>query len=221
MQTLHRDMNFECIGHKLESSSLFPCRAQTSSLAVPPGAPMYDVDQFVMDCRSAHAADPSHRAVREVVSRAVRDPAAILCALGTPDRAGVTTLYRTTSLTVMNVVWAPGMATMPHDHAMWAVIGIYSGREDNIFWKRVPKGGGRIEAAGARSLCVGDAEPLGRDVIHSVHNPIARMTGALHVYGGDFFAADRKEWDSETLQEGRWEAERSMRRFEIENEKLE
>ena len=27
---------------------------------------------------------------------------------------------------------------MPHDHRMWAAIGIYSGREDNIFWRKVP-----------------------------------------------------------------------------------
>jgi predicted metal-dependent enzyme (double-stranded beta helix superfamily) len=182
---------------------------------------MFEADRFVEDCRAALGADQSHRAVREVITRAVRDPSAILRGLGTPDRAGATTLYRSVDLTIMNVVWAPGMATLPHDHAMWAVIGIYSGREDNIFWRRRRRGGARIEAAGARSLCVGDAEPLGKDVIHSVHNPLPRLTGALHVYGGDFFAADRKEWDSETLQEGRWDAESSMRRFEHENEKLE
>jgi hypothetical protein len=46
---------------------------------------------------------------------------------------------------------------------MWAVIGIYTGREDSIFWRRIPGDpGGRIEAAGARALCVGDAEPSDR-----------------------------------------------------------
>ena len=70
-----------------------------------------------------------------------------------------------------------------------AVIGVYTGREDNIFWRRVPgAAGGRIEAAGARSLGERDAEPLGRDIIHSVTNPLSRLTGAIHVYGGDFFA---------------------------------
>jgi predicted metal-dependent enzyme (double-stranded beta helix superfamily) len=45
------------------------------------------------------------------------------------------------------------MCQLPLNHGMWAVIGIYTGREDNIFWRRpadVP--GGRIEAAGARAL---------------------------------------------------------------------
>ena len=85
---------------------------------------------------------------------------------------------------------------MPHNHQMWAVIGVYTGREDNIFWRRVPGGdGGKLEAAGARALSAKDADPLGDNIIHSVTNPIPRLTGAIHVYGGDFFAAERSEWD--------------------------
>src|SRR3546814_15538730 len=92
---------------------------------------------------------------------------------------------------------------------MWAVIGIYTGREDNVFWRRVPDGqDGRIEAAGARALGVRDAVPLGQEIIHSVTNPIPRLTGALHVYGGDFFGIDRSEWDPETLLEERYNVEK-------------
>jgi predicted metal-dependent enzyme (double-stranded beta helix superfamily) len=98
---------------------------------------------------------------------------------------------------------------------MWAVIGIYTGREDNIFWRRLP--GGKLEAAGAKALSVRDAEPLGGNIIHSVTNPIPRLTGAIHVYGGDFFAAERSEWDPETLQEDRYDAEKTMRLFEEAN----
>jgi hypothetical protein len=39
---------------------------------------MFDLDQFVADCRTAIAQDPSHKFVREVVARAVSDPAAVL-----------------------------------------------------------------------------------------------------------------------------------------------
>jgi len=104
---------------------------------------------------------------------------------------------------------------MPHDHRMWAVIGIYSGREDNIFWRRI-KGdpNGAVEAAGARALCTKDAEALGRDIIHSVTNPISRHTGALHVYGGDFFAVKRSEWDPETLREQPYDIEKLRRIFD-------
>jgi predicted metal-dependent enzyme (double-stranded beta helix superfamily) len=87
-----------------------------------------------------------------------------------------------------------------------------------VLWRRLPDDRRRVEAAGARSLCVGDAEPLGHNIIHSVTNPIPRLTGAIHVYGGDFFAAERSEWDPETLQEGPYDARRTMRMFEEANE---
>jgi predicted metal-dependent enzyme (double-stranded beta helix superfamily) len=85
---------------------------------------------------------------------------------------------------------------------MWAVIGVYGGREDNIFWRRIAHAdGAQIEAAGARSLCVKEAQPLGHDIIHSVTNPTTKFTAAIHIYGGDFFAAHRSEWDPDTLHE--------------------
>jgi len=105
---------------------------------------------------------------------------------------------------------------------MWAVIGIYTGREDNIFWRRVPGGhDGKLEAAGAKALSVRDAEPLGRNIIHSVTNPINRLTGAIHVYGGDFFdPAHRSEWDAETLLEQPWDPQRAVARFDDANASL-
>jgi predicted metal-dependent enzyme (double-stranded beta helix superfamily) len=178
---------------------------------------MFDLDRFIADCRTALATDPTHKLVREVVARAVSDPAGVLKGLGEPKRAELQRLYHAPDLTILNVIWGPMMTVMPHNHQMWAVIGIYSGREDNIFWRRLPDGSGKVEAAGARALCVGDAEPLGHNIIHSVTNPIPRLTGAIHVYGGDFFAAERSEWDSETLLEGRYDPERTMRRFEEAN----
>jgi len=179
---------------------------------------MFDLSQFVADCREALVADNSHKYVREVVARAVSDPAAVLTTLGEPQRAGLHTLYQSDDLTVLNVVWAPMMTVMPHNHQMWAVIGIYTGREDNIFWRRIPGTPGKVEAAGARALSVGEAEPLGHNIIHSVTNPIPRLTGALHVYGGDFFKSDRRsEWNPETLMERPFDTDRAVRSFEEAN----
>jgi predicted metal-dependent enzyme (double-stranded beta helix superfamily) len=179
---------------------------------------MFDLDQLIADCRAALAADRSHKNVREVVARAVSDPAAVLQGLGEPKRAGLHKLYQSNELTILNVVWAPMMTVVPHNHDMWAVIGIYTGREDNIFWRRVPGHRSKLEAAGAKALGEKCAEPLGRDIIHSVTNPIPRLTGAIHVYGGDFFNPPcRSEWDPETLLEGPFDAERAVRRFEEAN----
>ena len=181
---------------------------------------MFALEHFISECRAALVADPSHRLVREAVARAVREPSSVLKGLGEPKRAEIQKTYHASDLTILNVIWGPMMIVMPHDHRMWAVIGIYTGREDNIFWRRLPSGSGRVEAVGAKALCTGDAEPLGPHIIHSLTNPIPRLTGAIHVYGGDFFAAERSEWDSETLLEGRYDAERMARRFEEANTRI-
>jgi predicted metal-dependent enzyme (double-stranded beta helix superfamily) len=179
---------------------------------------VFELDRFIEDCCAAVREDPSHKAAREIVARAVSDSAGVLAGIGEPRRAEVQKLHHAPDLTILNVIWGPGMTVRPHNHLMWAVIGIYTGRENNIFWRRLPgDSGGRIEAAGAKSLGERDAEPLGRDIIHTVTNPLARLTGAIHVYGGDFFAAERSEWDSESLRQGRFDIERQNRRFEAAN----
>jgi predicted metal-dependent enzyme (double-stranded beta helix superfamily) len=181
---------------------------------------MFDFNRFVADCQAAIAEDSSHKAVREIVARAVSDPAAVLAGLGEPERAGVEPLYRSETLTILNVIWGPKMTILPHNHLMWAVIGVYTGREDNIFWRRLPTEAGRIEAAGARSIGACDVEPLGCDIIHTVTNPLPRLTAAIHVYGGDFYAVTRSEWDPETLTERRYDIERNSRLFEEANRAL-
>lgn len=50
-------------------------------------ATSFDLDQFIADCQAALNTDPSHKLVREVVARAVSDPAAVLKGLGEPKRA--------------------------------------------------------------------------------------------------------------------------------------
>jgi predicted metal-dependent enzyme (double-stranded beta helix superfamily) len=180
---------------------------------------IFELQQFINDCRAAVREDNSHKLVREIVARAVSGPAAVLKELREPRKAEIQTLHRSPELTILNVIWGPRMTLMPHNHQMWAVIGIYTGREDNIFWRRVPGSpDGKLEAAGARALCEKDAEPLGRDIIHSVTNPIPRLTGALHVYGGDFFAIPRSEWDPETLREQPYDVSKILRQFEESNQ---
>jgi len=99
---------------------------------------MFRKDRFVEDCKLAVAEGQS--AVRELVAEAVADPSAIIAELGEPTAAGVYPLYHADDLTVLIFVWAPYMTLPPHNHNMFAVIGIYSGREDNMFWRRIDDG---------------------------------------------------------------------------------
>jgi predicted metal-dependent enzyme (double-stranded beta helix superfamily) len=180
---------------------------------------MFDIDRFVEDCRGALAEGP--KAVREIVARAVAEPGQVTAARGEPKRAGVTTLHRSPELTILDLVWGPRMTIRPHNHRIWAVIGIYGGREDNIFWRRCPDHPNRVDAAGAKTIGAGEVVPLGKDIIHSVTNPLPRLTAALHVYGGDFFAPGRSEWDPENLLEQAYDAASAMQLFEDSNKFLE
>ena len=177
---------------------------------------MFELDRFVADCRAALTSDAPHKAVREVVARAVSEPAAVLRAVGEPRRAELRKLYGSAELTILNVVWAPGMILLPHDHRMWAVIGLYGGREDNTFYRRAATG---LVDAGAKRLDVKDVTVLGRDVIHAVANPSRQFTGAIHVYGGDFFGTLRSEWDPDTREERPYDVQRAMQVFVDANER--
>lgn len=179
---------------------------------------MFQKDRFIDDC--ARVVGEGQKAIRELVQAAVSDPSGIMSELGEPTQAGVYPLHKADDLTIINFVWAPYMTLLPHNHRMFAVIGIYSGREDNVFWRQLDKDDGNgsgpaIEAAGADSMGVGQVATLGPDIIHSVANPITKLTSAIHVYGGNFFdpPEPRSQWDHETLVEQPWDMEHTRTVF--------
>ena len=96
---------------------------------------MFELDRFVWDLR-ASLGDRSRRALKEIVEHGISDVVSLLKVLGESTGPGVQVLHRAADLTVLNVTWAPNQITLPHDHRMTAVIGLYAGREDNLFWRR-------------------------------------------------------------------------------------
>jgi len=70
---------------------------------------MFEAERFVADCRAAFAEDPTHKTVREVLASTVSNPAAVLKGLGEPRRAEIQKLFHSDALTIINVIWAPGM----------------------------------------------------------------------------------------------------------------
>jgi predicted metal-dependent enzyme (double-stranded beta helix superfamily) len=164
---------------------------------------VFDVDRFVADCVNAIAGGDGRVAVREILRDAMSRPAEIVTAFGDPSRAGVRTLHRSPNLTILHIVWPPSFTQVPHNHLLWAEIGVYSGREDNIFWRRKsPSIKSPIETVGAVALTAGTCHSLESDVIHSVTNPLDKVNAGLHVYGGDLVqGTPRSMWDGETLME--------------------
>jgi predicted metal-dependent enzyme (double-stranded beta helix superfamily) len=157
----------------------------------------FTLDRFIEDVKLARREGDGRAAVQEVIARAVSDPAAVLDELGEPAEGGIHTLYHDDAVSIFNVIWTPRMMLVPHDHLMWVSIGIYTGREDNILWERKDP---TITASAAASLSTKDVFSLPDTAIHSVNNPIDKLTGAIHIYGGDLTTkADRSQWNAETL----------------------
>ena len=176
-----------------------------------------DIDHFVEDCIAANRDSEPQAAVRDVLAKAVHNHKAVLASIGEPYKAGINVLHRSATLTIFAATWTPQMNLMPHNHLMWANIGIYTGREDNIMWRRTVDG---IEAFEAKALFKGDAASLPTDAIHSVTNPLLRFTGGIHIYGGDFFDTTRSQWNSETLDEEPSDGAVIRGIFERENERM-
>jgi predicted metal-dependent enzyme (double-stranded beta helix superfamily) len=172
-------------------------------------AAMFDTDTLVSECHGALSERDPRRAVREIMLRTLAKPGPVQSAIG-KDVGGLDIIYNSPELTVLNAIWAPGMKLYPHDHRMWAVIGIYGGVEDNRLFRRGPE---RIVESGGRELRESDVLTLGADAIHSVANPEPRFTGAIHVYGGDFVNQPRSQWDPDTLLEQPFDLEQVRRLF--------
>jgi len=168
---------------------------------------MFDKDEFVAECLAAvQSSDGAHGAVKEIVERAVSNPSAIEAEVGDRTVSPMMTIWhRSDELTVLHIVWPPDVDVFAHDHNMWAAIGIYGGREDNQFYRRLENG--RIEPHTGKTITKRDTILLGSDVVHSVANPTREWTAALHVYGGEFFNTPRTMWDKGTFEPMVFDAE--------------
>jgi predicted metal-dependent enzyme (double-stranded beta helix superfamily) len=176
---------------------------------------MFEIDELISACTAALGESHPGPAIREVLERAMSKPANVAAAFDPPAKAELVPLYASPELTILHLVWAPRMQIPPHDHRMWAAIGIYGGAEDNRFFRRSPDG---LVPTGERSLSTSNTVLLGADTIHAVTNPsTTRFTGAIHVYGGDFLNKPRSVWDAETLEEGPATGEDMRRLFETAN----
>jgi predicted metal-dependent enzyme (double-stranded beta helix superfamily) len=161
---------------------------------------MNPTDEFVTQCRGAAAEGAPPAAAQELLQRATKD-ARLAKALGrTP---GVNVLHNGADITILHVVMEPrpdhAGDPIPHDHRLWAVIGVLHGSEENRFFRRAESG---LELSGVEILAPGDVLAMDEDAIHSVRNPSNdQPSGALHVYGGDLISAEKSMWSEGTQSE--------------------
>ena len=171
----------------------------------------FSVDSFLSDLLAANEDAAPRHAVCEVVARAVSQPEAMAAAFGPLTQGHSTVLHRSSDLLVLHIVWPPEISVEPHEHNLWAVMGIYRGVEDNTFYRRTEGGG--IERQSTARLEPRDTRVMGEEAIHAVDIPALTPTGAIHVYGGDLFTVARSEFDPGTREERPFDWKKSERQF--------
>jgi predicted metal-dependent enzyme (double-stranded beta helix superfamily) len=152
---------------------------------------MFDPEEFVAHCREALTDPDPAGAIHDVVARAVSTPGP-LPPPASSRGGGPVLLFQSPQLTVQCIVWPTGVITPPHEHLMWAVVGVLEGEEENELWRRTAGG---LERAGRLSVRAGEAVVFDAEAIHAVANPCHFPTVGLHVYGGDILTTRRSEWD--------------------------
>ena len=165
-----------------------------------------DLDQLVIDCKAALTEDRPQAAMKEVLQRAVANPSGLLDALPA-NKQGSRVLHVDDDLTIFQLVNEPGFVYLPHDHGLWSVAAFFAGRERNAFFRRATNG---LKAAGGKEYGEGDVVLMGKDVIHSIENPLKSNNAALHVFAGNEFAVDHSQWDLDTLVEAPYSNEYGM-----------
>ena len=151
----------------------------------------FDREEFVAACQRAAAGSDPAEGVREVVEAAIQQGTAIDETLGTKLTGEADTLFCSDELTVQRIIWPGGSASPPHDHRMWAVVGVYAGREVNTLFDRRDR---VISANREVPIDAGSVLTLPADAVHAVRNPDRQWTAGLHVYGGDIIDVERSAW---------------------------
>ncbi len=163
------------------------------------GPTSFELDRFILHCRDAVVQPTPARAVLALMQEAMTDVAAVRRALPSifGESAPTVLLFRSSELLILNTELAPGLATPPHDHTTWAVIGVYGGREVNTFYRKSTTG---LEEIARKELRIGSSISLDPGVIHAVANHLEVPTLALHVYGADLLTVRRSMWNPHTLE---------------------
>ncbi len=136
----------------------------------------FDLDEFVQELRAAARKDEPVKKVRELMTRAFRNPAAIGAAMPDYDNDDEI-LFEDDSVSIWFVRFVPGLHVPPHDYQTTATIGVYQGAEDNHFYLREA---GKLVHKSTQRVGPGDVLALKPDGIHSVEAAHGKASCGIH-----------------------------------------
>ncbi len=159
-----------------------------------------DVDRIARE-ETSDAKIPAR--VAPLLGRLVKNPDAVPAEYRRrPEgKRGRYMLHRAPHFNVTCIVWAPGETAPTHNHETWGVIGVIENEIEETRYRVTPGANGgkaTVEELGKMRHGPGAVSSLvPGDEIHGMHNPTARDTVEIHVYGKDLFGLRRKTWDAD------------------------
>ena len=94
--------------------------------------------------------------------------------------------------------WCGARRGLAHNHETWDVIGVFDNEIEETRYRVTEHAGGNATVA-VTSVIRHGAGAVSRlvpptDEVHAMHNPTARDTVEIHVYGRDLYGLPRKTW---------------------------
>lgn len=173
----------------------------------------FDIDQFVADCRVARREPNAPEPIAALLRRAITDPSAIETAIQR-RRAGHRTgemaeiFVSDDELTIYQLSFPPNLFGVPHDHAGWAVIGVYSGVEAFNIYEECGSG---LRLTGRQVLEAPAVDILEPGLIHDIENSSGAPSGSIHVYSNRHFdMPSRRIWHDIAAEPEPFTLERSF-----------
>ena len=161
-----------------------------------------DLATLIEGCKDAVKGNDPTTNVMNVLGEFLRQPNPA-SQLGSVERSTFDVMYRADDLLVLHAFAPPLPSPVdPHNHQMWAVVGVYRGEEKNQLFEVGDDS--QLEPTERFSLKPGDLRLLDPSTIHSVQSGPDDYLGAVHVYGGDLIGTPRSMWkngDEQPLDE--------------------
>ena len=171
----------------------------------------FDPDSFTQSCIDALVEHDPADAIRELIQRAVSEPRSLELACPVPlDASDDGIIHRSDAIMVCHAIFPRRFQTGIHNHGVEAVIGVWSGFEDNHLFEEA---GGRLRTLVPRRVEAGEVLVLGADAIHDVHTPPTMWSAALHVYLGDISTVSRSAWASADDAASAFDGEQQQRHW--------
>ena len=164
---------------------------------------IYTLQAFIADLDRITREESSGERITEraapLLARLVQDPSSIPAEYrrSTPESRGRYMLHRAPRFNVTSVIWRPGDTAGAHNHETWGVIGVIDNEIEETRYRVTERGAGKatLEVTGVmRHRRGGVSRLVPGDEVHRMHNPTARDTVEIHVYGKDLVNLRRKTW---------------------------